>query len=68
MYCDCDNCKKWKELVKSHEILKMDNVVFTPHNAFNSKEALRRILKTTTENILHFEKDNIINCINIDNN
>lgn len=29
----------------------MDNVVFTMHNAFNSKEALMRILDTTIENI-----------------
>ena len=29
----------------------MDNVVFTPHNAFNSKEALIRILDTTIKNI-----------------
>jgi len=42
---------EWKRLVESLEILKMPNVVFTPHNAFNSQEALERILKTTAENI-----------------
>ncbi len=42
---------EWKRLVESLEILRMPNVVFTPHNAFNSQEALERILDTTAENI-----------------
>ncbi|MFP4400347.1 MAG: NAD(P)-dependent oxidoreductase [Candidatus Woesearchaeota archaeon] len=41
----------WRTIVRNQRILKMDNVVFTPHNAFNSKEALLRILDTTIENI-----------------
>ena len=32
----------------------MDNVVITPHNAFNTKEALFRILDTTISNIDSF--------------
>lgn len=38
-------------LVRRSALLKMDNVIFTPHNAFNSGEALRRILDTTVANI-----------------
>ena len=45
------NPQKWKSIVRDHKIFKMDNVVFTPHNAFNSKEALMRILDTTVDNI-----------------
>ena len=45
------NIDKWKTIVRDHKIFRMDNVVFTPHNAFNSKEALYRILDTTIENI-----------------
>jgi D-lactate dehydrogenase len=45
------NPEKWKAIVRDHKIFRMDNVVFTPHNAFNSKEALMRILDTTIENI-----------------
>lgn len=41
----------WKSLVENLEILKMPNVVFTPHNAFNSQEALERILDTTIKNL-----------------
>jgi len=31
-----------------------DDVVFTPHNAFNTKEAIGMIIKTTVENINSF--------------
>lgn len=48
---DPDKSEKWKTLVMNQQILKMDNVVFTPHNAFNSREALERILDVTLENI-----------------
>lgn len=47
---------KWKQLLRDYEIFKMDNVVFTPHNAFNSKEAIRRIVDTTLDNIVSFTK------------
>jgi D-lactate dehydrogenase len=38
-------------LMENHELLKLKNVVITPHNAFNTKEAIQRILDTTIENI-----------------
>ena len=40
--------------IQNHLILKKPNVVFTPHNAFNSQEALERILQTTADNITAF--------------
>lgn len=43
-----------KALVRNHIIFRRDNVIFTPHNAFNSQEALERILDTTADNILAF--------------
>ena len=33
--------------VRNRVLLARDNVVFTPHNAFNSREALVRILEVT---------------------
>ena len=42
------------ELVKGHILLSKENVVFTPHIAFYSQEALERILKTTIQNIIGF--------------
>ena len=41
-------------LVPQQEPLKRDDVIVTPHNAFNSQEALERILDTTAENIAAF--------------
>ena len=42
---------KTPESIRAHKILEMENVVFTPHNAFNSREALYRILDTTIRNV-----------------
>lgn len=44
-------------------LLRMSNVIITPHNAFNSKEALARIRHTTSENIKKYlmqEPQNIV--------
>ena len=38
-------------LLQDHVLMKMPNVVVTPHLAFYSKEALQRILDTTLQNI-----------------
>jgi len=39
------------DLVKDHILLSRDNVIYTPHIAFYSQEALERVLKETAENI-----------------
>lgn len=46
------NVQALKELVRDRILLSKDNVVFTPHIAFYSQEALQRIMETTVENIL----------------
>jgi D-lactate dehydrogenase len=43
--------EKLKAVVRAHLLLRRENVVITPHIAFNSHEALQRILDTTVENI-----------------
>jgi D-lactate dehydrogenase len=43
-----------RDLLRSHLLLRREDVVFTPHIAFFSEEALRRILDTTVENIVRF--------------
>jgi D-lactate dehydrogenase len=53
----------WKRLYENLELLKMPNVVFTPHNAFNSQEALERILDTTARNILGFAEGKAQNAV-----
>ncbi|MGM0440772.1 MAG: hydroxyacid dehydrogenase [Chlamydiota bacterium] len=46
--------EKLKTIVRDQWIFKMDNVVFTPHNAFNSQEAIQRIQDTTIKNIKEY--------------
>ena len=60
---DKEKVKALKNLVQDHILLAKDNVVYTPHIAFYSQEALERILETTVENILgfiHGKSQNII--------
>lgn len=40
---------------------KMPNVILTPHNAFNTEEAVRRINETSAQNILDFAKGTVTN-------
>lgn len=40
------------KLLSLKKLLNMENVIITPHNAFNSEEALKRILDTTLDNII----------------
>jgi len=40
-----------RTLLQEHTLIEYDNVLVTPHNAFNTGEALRRILDTTVDNI-----------------
>ena len=46
--------KAMQTLVENTILLRMDNVIITPHIGFNSEEALDKILDTTTENIKLF--------------
>jgi D-lactate dehydrogenase len=41
-------------LLADHILLRLRNIIITPHSAFNTREAVGRILQTTTENIEAF--------------
>jgi D-lactate dehydrogenase len=41
-------------ILRNHELMRMPNVLITPHIAFNSQEALQRILVTTLDSIESF--------------
>lgn len=45
-----------QNILSYHMLRDRDDVVFTPHNAFNTKEAITRRIKTTIENINNFCK------------
>ncbi len=44
----------FKTILENHILMEMPNALVTPHNAFNSQEALMRILDTTIGNIKGF--------------
>lgn len=43
-------------LLADHVLLRLRNVIITPHSAFNTREAVQRIADTTVDNILAFAK------------
>ncbi len=43
-----------RNILQNHVLMKMPNVLITPHMAFDSEEALKRILDTTLDNIKGF--------------
>jgi D-lactate dehydrogenase len=50
-------------LLANHVLVHMRNVVVTPHSAFNTREAVQRILDTTVENIRAFADGKPINVV-----
>jgi D-lactate dehydrogenase len=50
-------------LVSNHLLQRRPNVVLTPHMAFNSQEALRRILDTTIANVRAFLAGHLQNAV-----
>lgn len=52
-----------RTVLQSHYLTRHPKVIITPHNGFNSKEALLRILDTTIENIQAFLKGRPVNLV-----
>ena len=53
-----------KTLLLDHVLIAKENVIITPHSAFNSKESLDEILKTTCENIKSWKDGKTQNKVN----
>ncbi|MEX0758243.1 MAG: hydroxyacid dehydrogenase [Tistlia sp.] len=51
IFCDRHDLR---EVVADHVLLRLPNVVVTPHSAFNTREAVGRIVETTVANIRGF--------------
>lgn len=58
---DCIQKDCLEKTLINHKLLDMPNVIVTPHIAFDTKEAIDRILDTTLENIRAYLKGEIIN-------
>jgi D-lactate dehydrogenase len=52
-----------EQLLTGHTLLHMRNVLITPHIAFNTREAVERILETSVENIESFVSGNPQNVV-----
>lgn len=48
-------------VLRNHILVERDDVIVTPHNAFNSREAVARIFDTTVENIQAFLRGKPVN-------
>ncbi|MBD3310278.1 hydroxyacid dehydrogenase, partial [Candidatus Woesearchaeota archaeon] len=53
-------------ILQDNMLIKNPNVYVTPHNAFNSREALLRIVETTMDNIKAFLRKKPINEVDTD--
>lgn len=53
--------ERLRTAVRNRVLLARENVVFTPHNAFNSREALVRILEVTLANLEAFRAGQPVN-------
>lgn len=58
--------EKLRMVLRQHVLTRREDVVVTPHNAFNSREALERIVDTTAANIRGFLESSPVNVVNPD--
>jgi len=59
------NPESLRTVLSNQYLIDHPGVLITPHNAFNTKGALERILDTTVENIQAFEKGAPVNVVEI---
>lgn len=57
--------QSFKTLYYDHVLMGRDNVIITPHNAFNSIEALHLILDVTAQNLLDFQSGKPQNTVSL---
>ena len=57
------NISTLKTILGNHVLLNHPKVLITPHNAFNSKEALAKIISVTISNINNFLNNNLENLV-----
>ena len=55
------NVQSLQKTILNNSLMKLENVIVTPHIAYDSKEAIERILSTTISNILAFNNGQIQN-------
>ena len=61
--CAVEDEDQWGELLANETLLRLRNVYVTPHNAFNTREAVQRILDVTLENLEGFVGGEPVNLV-----
>jgi len=64
LHKDTEGDVDFKIALENHMMANLPNVIITPHNAFNSKEALMRIIDTTIDNIFCYSSGACKNLVN----
>ena len=54
-----------KEAMESFSIMRSERAILTPHNAFNTREALERILVTSAENLKAYFSGSLQNVVSV---
>ena len=60
---EISNDTNLRVLLLGHQLMKMNNVIITPHNAFNSAESQKNLLKISIKTIKSFLKGKPINTV-----
>lgn len=58
---EINDINQFQILLADHKLIDMENVIVTPHIAFNTREAKREILDTTLENVKSYIKGEVKN-------
>ena len=51
--------------MESFSIMRSERAILTPHNAFNTREALERILVTSAENLKAYFSGSLQNVVSV---
>lgn len=59
------NADSLKTILANHYLIDHPRVIITPHNAFNTQEAIERIINTTIENLTGFKNNQLTNVVKV---
>lgn len=65
LFSEHTNSDSLKTVLANQYLIDHPQVIITPHNAFNTKEAIERIFLTTIENINNFAKNTPTNLVKV---
>ena len=63
LFEDGSDAENTKKILENHLLMKMPNVLMTPHMAFNSREALEEIFRITVASLRGFAEGKSVNLV-----